>query len=766
MKFARILAASLTLVLPARTAPQSVAGPDSSARIERLVGLARTWGYVKYFHPALPGRPDIDWDAALIATIPTVRSARSSGEYSAAVQRMLAVLGDPLTRVVPTAPATPADAKGADPQFGYRLTDGDVLVVTAGDYYALNEPSVQRKLQELAIVLPKARAVVFDLRSTRAVDGFGRLQLAGSFSEIQRLLTTRSLSTPGERRRVYYGFESPTPFSSGQYRTGYFVQNGAPVLPAKNARDIPTVFLANEHSALLSATLPLQAAHSAVIVYEGDIGRHTIGAVETVPLGEGLEAQVRQSEPIFPDGTPGAFRPDVIVRAHSPGAGDSALGRALAMARSFAPPRTTRSPLPASVAPLRERSYATMGFPSVEYRLLAAFRIWNAIQYFYPYKQLLDRDWSLVLGDLIPVFESASNAKDYALAVAAAAYTIQDSHAYISGGAFSAEVVPPGYPPIRVRLIAGLPVVTSLVDTVAARRAGVEIGDIVEKVDGDSASARLARLVRIVPASTEWSRAEKVALSFMNGPVGSKVTLTLRGVDDRVKDVVLDRRYEDFNTLYHRERSGDVVRILPGNVGYVDLDRLTFDMVEPMFERLKDTRAIVFDMRGYPNGTIWAIAPRLTDTARVVALFGTPMIGHGSPAPSIETFRQRVEPAPAGVLRYRKPTAMLMDERTVSQAEHTGLYLKAVNGTVFVGGRTAGADGEITTVSVPGGLTIGFTGQAVTWPDGRQLQRIGLTPDVPASPTLAGIRAGRDEVLEAALSLPAFAFKTPPGRAP
>ena len=35
--------------------------------------------------------------------------------------------------------------------------------------------------------------------------------------------------------------------------------------------------------------------------------------------------------------------------------------------------------------------------------------------------------------------------------------------------------------------------------------------------------------------------------------------------------------------------------------------------------------------------------------------------------------------------------------------------------------------------------------------DGRQLQRVGLQPQVPVSPTIAGIRAGRDEVLEAAL---------------
>lgn len=44
-----------------------------------------------------------------------------------------------------------------------------------------------------------------------------------------------------------------------------------------------------------------------------------------------------------------------------------------------------------------------------------------------------------------------------------------------------------------------------------------------------------------------------------------------------------------------------------------------------------------------------------------------------------------------------------------------------------------------------------LTGQAVRHADGRQLQRIGLVPDVLGRPTIAGVRAGRDEVVERAV---------------
>jgi C-terminal processing protease CtpA/Prc len=46
---------------------------------------------------------------------------------------------------------------------------------------------------------------------------------------------------------------------------------------------------------------------------------------------------------------------------------------------------------------------------------------------------------------------------------------------------------------------------------------------------------------------------------------------------------------------------------------------------------------------------------------------------------------------------------------------------------------------------------VGFTGHDVRHADGRQLQRVGIVPDVPVPPTLRGLREGRDEVLERAL---------------
>ncbi len=44
-----------------------------------------------------------------------------------------------------------------------------------------------------------------------------------------------------------------------------------------------------------------------------------------------------------------------------------------------------------------------------------------------------------------------------------------------------------------------------------------------------------------------------------------------------------------------------------------------------------------------------------------------------------------------------------------------------------------------------------ISGIGVFYPDKKPTQRVGIVPDVEVRPTIAGIRAGRDEVLEEAL---------------
>jgi hypothetical protein len=79
---------------------------------------------------------------------------------------------------------------------------------------------------------------------------------------------------------------------------------------------------------------------------------------------------------------------------------------------------------------------------------------------------------------------------------------------------------------------------------------------------------------------------------------------------------------------------------------------------------------------------------------------------------------------------------MLIAERTVSQVGYIGLFLRAKNGTVFVGPPTSGANGDVTSLVLPASIAVSFTGEAVPHPDGSPLQQPGLVPNAEAHPRL------------------------------
>ena len=53
---------------------------------------------------------------------------------------------------------------------------------------------------------------------------------------------------------------------------------------------------------------------------------------------------------------------------------------------------------------------------------------------------------------------------------------------------------------------------------------------------------------------------------------------------------------------------------------------------------------------------------------------------------------------------------------------------------------------------VPSGMTVMFTGMRVTRHDGSPFHPVGVVPRIPVEPTVEGIRAGRDDVLDRALA--------------
>jgi C-terminal processing protease CtpA/Prc len=106
-----------------------------------------------------------------------------------------------------------------------------------------------------------------------------------------------------------------------------------------------------------------------------------------------------------------------------------------------------------------------------------------------------------------------------------------------------------------------------------------------------------------------------------------------------------------------------------------------------------------------------------------------------------------------GPVHYGGKVVILVDETTQSQAEFTAMALRAMPNAIVVGSTTAGADGGVFSIPLPGQLSTLISGLGVFYPDHRPTQRIGIVPDIVVKPTIQAIAAGRDEVLETAMHL-------------
>jgi len=409
----------------------------------------------------------------------------------------------------------------------------------------------------------------------------------------------------------------------------------------------------------------------------------------------------------------------------------------------------------AAIPTIKPDSYDASRFPSTEYRILAAFKIWGVIHYFFAYRDLMDEDWDTVFADFLPRFVSAKDAHEYSLTVADMLTHTLDSHVTVSSDEL-ADYFGRAAVGLRLRLIEKKPVITEILDE-NAKSAGLRIGDIVASVDGQRIADRFNRIQDYISAGTPQRRGYDSIQQVLNGPDGSTATLLVGTQEGPTKEIKLQRTAAFTTALKQLERTSDPVRILPDNIGYADLTRIGDDQTPAVFEKLQNTRAIIFDARGEIGRAAQALVAHLNNAKDVA---GAIITGPITLSPDVTTTQSLtstasyffVEKLPDPIEpKYTGKTVMLIDERTIGAAEHLGLWLEAANNTAFVGTPSAGANGATSNFVTPGGITITFSGQDVRHANAGKLQRLGLQPTVLVAPTVNGTRRGRDEVLERAV---------------
>lgn len=390
-----------------------------------------------------------------------------------------------------------------------------------------------------------------------------------------------------------------------------------------------------------------------------------------------------------------------------------------------------------------ELSYPGIKFPDSGFQLLALFRWWNIVQYWSPYRLVAQQDWSAILIEFIPKLALAKDNVGYSLAMLELIAKANDTHANLWS---SLRVRPPVgscWLRVQVRFVEEQPTVIALLPD-AKNPVALHIGDVIESLDKVPVSKLVADWTPFFADSNAAARERDMGVAFTRGACGPAAV----GVRRDGKSISLSATREEVSPVqkintFH-DRPGDAFQLLSPEVAYLKLSNIKATDVVSYVEKARNTKGLIVDIRNYPSAFMpFTLGPALVTAPTQFASFTrpdveTPGAFHFAPG----------DPISPGPLHYKGKVVILVDEVSQSQAEYTAMALRAAPGAIVVGSPTAGADGNVSSIPLPGSLTTAISGIGVFYPDRRPTQRIGIVPDVVARPTLAGITAGRDEVLE------------------
>jgi len=216
------------------------------------------------------------------------------------------------------------------------------------------------------------------------------------------------------------------------------------------------------------------------------------------------------------------------------------------------------------------------------------------------------------------------------------------------------------------------------------------------------------------------------------------------------KELFLEGR-SGLNQYKYSKDTALCYQFISKDIGYITLKTIKHEDVPMIIKEFKDTKGIIIDIRSYPSASVGlSLGSFFVSEATPFVKF---TVGNANNPGEFHFFARPDYDISKSKETHQGKLVVIVNELAGSAAEFTAMAFRAGNNTTIIGSHTAGADGNISEIVLPGGLETHISGIGVYYPDGKGTQRIGIVPDVEVKPTIKGIREGRDELLEKAIEI-------------
>lgn len=380
---------------------------------------------------------------------------------------------------------------------------------------------------------------------------------------------------------------------------------------------------------------------------------------------------------------------------------------------------------------------------NIDVKLGSVIVCWNIFQHFYPYWDITPEvNWTSELNTALErCLIDRSFLPDIVKELSA---KVKDGHVSV----FCLNNTTLFLPPFSWEWIEGKLTITNAWD----KKSNLKRGDIITKIDNLSPKDFFAKKALLVAASTKGLLDELLTRESLFGSENSSIDISVERENEATKEVSVKRTIDwaVYEELMIRKNKPFVIK---SDVSYIDLTRVNIGEIKVKIKELKRSKAIICDLRGYPTEEMHEFISYLLpidDTCK--SWLRVPQYIY--PDHKESSFASFEWLFPKDSVHHITSKAILMiDGSAVSYSESIIGFFEHYKLATIIGQPSAGTNGDINTMYLPGNICVNFTGMRMFKMDGSQLHGVGFTPDIIVPKTHAGVSAGKDEQLEAAYKL-------------
>lgn len=394
------------------------------------------------------------------------------------------------------------------------------------------------------------------------------------------------------------------------------------------------------------------------------------------------------------------------------------------------------------------------------YRLLTLAKIIGAIDYLYPHKYLMPKNSDEILKNLVEKSLSVNDRKDFEIILANAVAIMEDTHAFkfynqlnYKREIFNSTLFAPFDFHVRENYI----LVTNLIISEICEKANIAVGDRITAINGKKIQEIIDEKNKILSTSN------KVGLLYLLSDYQNNL---IWGDNDESKNITIQKQNNtesiesiiDFVNPTDKTRIAVVLSYLREkqlnknkkalthpDISYFRIDH-TFSLIENieddkinsemenLLRNASSKKAIVFDMRGYPDWGGFVYTYIYSFFSNKNNFFGKYYqqnlndVGTFLYNENVETYFPKenlYNPQP-----YKGKVFIIVNQETLSASEWNTMNLQHIfPQAITIGQQTAGADGDIKKLILPGNYILEFTGNGIFYPDGKQTQKKGVKID-------------------------------------